>query len=268
MIQLPIVTLSHEALLHLEEQQSIINRISEYHLQVEEAKRLFSLRNTMDNEHFNTIKSALTEMCCGPRRCVYCEDSCANEVEHIKPKTLYPEETFVWDNYLYACRICNGTKSDNFAVFSANTGEFINVARRKKDPIVRVEPGTPVLINPRIENPLDFIDLDLRGTFFFRPRIDIESTQHRRGEYTIETLELNRDPLPDAREEAYNCYKALLGDYIRISNNGSPDHALYRLIQALKRMRHPSVWREMKRKHTRIPDLNELFTAAPEALDW
>ncbi len=255
-------------MLHLQEQQAIIDGISEYRLQVAEAKRLFSLRNKRDNDHFNTIKSVLTEMCSGARRCVYCEDSCADEVEHIKPKTLYPDTTFVWINYVYACGPCNGTKSSKFAIFSAATGEIKNVARGKKDDVVPVEQGTPVLIDPRIENPLDFMNLDLLFTFFFRPRGNIGSPNHIRGEYTIVTLELNRSPLPEARGEAYDCYKALLGDYIRRRNSGSPDQTLYNLIQAIKRMRHPTVWREMKRQHTRIQELDELFTEAPEALHW
>ena len=34
-------------------------------------------------------------MCAGAKRCMYCEDSAADEVEHHLPKNLYPE--FVFD---------------------------------------------------------------------------------------------------------------------------------------------------------------------------
>ena len=48
---------------------------------------------------------------------MYCEDSVGDEVEHHRPKNLYPDHTFLWDNYLYACGPCNGPKNNRFAVF-------------------------------------------------------------------------------------------------------------------------------------------------------
>lgn len=35
---------------------------------------------------FADVRRVLDEMCSGPRRCGYCEDSCADEIEHIRPK--------------------------------------------------------------------------------------------------------------------------------------------------------------------------------------
>ena len=50
-------------------------------------------------------------------KCAFCEGKPAEngniEVEHYKPKSLYPDSTFEWSNYLPACRKCNGTKLDH-----------------------------------------------------------------------------------------------------------------------------------------------------------
>lgn len=95
-------------------------------------------------------------MCSGSRRCLYCEDSCADEVEHIKPQDLYPEFVFVWENYLYACGPCNGGKNNAFAVFDPATGATIIVTRKRGDPVTPPAVGTDVFINPRTEDPLQY----------------------------------------------------------------------------------------------------------------
>ena len=83
-----------------------------YSQQVKRAKTRFGSYNRRSNPTFATVRSKLAEMCGGIRRCMYCEDSAADEVEHFKPKDLYPEVAFVWRNYLYACGGCNGGKDN------------------------------------------------------------------------------------------------------------------------------------------------------------
>ena len=200
---------------------------------------------------------------------MYCEDSCADEVEHIKPKDLYPESTFLWDNYVYACGPCNGPKNNHFAVFSTATGMLTDVTREHSGPVVEPEPGSSVLINPRWEDPLKFMELDLLDTFLFLPTKPKGSKDRERAEYTIEVLKLNdRDVLLKARKEAYESYEARLSRYITLRDRGEPTTNLKNRIRALKRMHHPTVWKEMKRQHSLIPDLHQLFNDAPEALVW
>jgi hypothetical protein len=87
--------------------------------------------------------------------------------------------------------------------------------------------------------------------------------------YTIEILRLNdRDILPATRAEAYFSYRARLLEYITKRDAGAPQTELKKLISALQKMGHPTVWAEMKRQHELIPELGELFIKAPEALDW
>ena len=45
--------------------------------------------------------------------CSYCErqgHSAALDVEHIDDKNSHPEKKFSWDNFLLACKNCNGIK--------------------------------------------------------------------------------------------------------------------------------------------------------------
>lgn len=208
-------------------------------------------------------------MCSGAQRCAYCEDSVADEVEHIKPKDLYPESVFVWENYLYACGPCNGPKNNQFAVFSSMAEQFTDVTRGRKALVVPPEEGDPVLINPRIENPLDFLYLDLVDTFYFLPRLGLDTKKQKRADYTIDILRLNaKDYLVEARAEAFGSYRARLSEYISDKASGVKGTHLDKRVKAQQRMQHPTVWREMQRQQKLIPALKYLFDLAPEAASW
>lgn len=61
------------------------------------------------------IKEALFSS--SAEKCAFCECKPAEagniEVEHFKPKSIYPEMTFEWENLLPSCRKCNGSKLDH-----------------------------------------------------------------------------------------------------------------------------------------------------------
>jgi uncharacterized protein (TIGR02646 family) len=269
MIRLPDVWLPADARLGLERLQSRIDSVVSYRERVAEAKRTFALNNRPGNATFRVVRSKLTEMCSGARRCCYCEDSAADEVEHIKPKDLYPQEVFLWENYLYACGPCNGPKNNQFAIFEYQTGTHVNISRKRGESIKAPVEGEAVLINPRREDPLAFMELDLIDTFYFLPAAEEGSKDHRRAAYTIEVLRLNdRDLLLEARAEAYGSYRARLYEYIKKRDSGASSDQLRNLISALRRMQHPTVWREIKRQSQSIAELRKLFAKAPEALEW
>ncbi len=208
-------------------------------------------------------------MCAGARRCGYCEDSAADEVEHIRPKDLYPELVFAWHNYLYACGHCNRPKNNRFAVFPRGARKPIEVRRRPGAPLEPPRQGTPALIDPRHEDPMAFLMLDLRETFFFIPIASKGSKDHARAEYTLDILRLNaRELLLVARAEAFTGYRARLSEYVSLREQGAAPSALARRTQSIQRAAHPTVWKEMQRQHRQHPELRDLFRRAPEALDW
>jgi uncharacterized protein (TIGR02646 family) len=233
------------------------------------AAKMFSTHNRKGNKTFDAIKYALTQMCLGAQRCGYCEDSAADEIEHIKPKNLYPEATFAWLNYLYACGPCNTCKRSKFAIFERRTGKLVDVHRKPKAPVVRPRPGTPVLIDPRTEDPCDFLWLDLLTTFCFSPRIGIGQFAYQRAKYTIDTLGLNeRTALRLARKQAFLDYVAQLKQYHTDRKEGASQIELDRIEKHIRERQHPTVWSEMKRQHAVIPTLKKLFRDVPEALGW
>ena len=113
MIRLPEIELPAAAADGLIGCQAKVDEKASYAEQVAEAKRLFAARNTKGDAVFDVVKATLEQMCAGARRCAYCEDSMADEVEHVRPKDLYPEVVFAWANYVYACGPCNGPKSSH-----------------------------------------------------------------------------------------------------------------------------------------------------------
>lgn len=260
----------------LKKYQDEIDVLGTFELRNEKAKDLFPKRNKIGNVVFDEIKVKLTEMCSGARRCVYCEDSVADEVEHIHPKDLYPNFCFHWDNYVYACGNCNGPKNNKFAIFRHDNGRFHEVNPPRGTKATEPPAGSDALINPRIEDPLDFCMLDLSSTFKFVVIKSPGTEEAHKADYTFnKVLRLNeREFLRKARENAYTNYKSRLGYYSSEKFKGSAQSKLDELIENLKQEAHPTVWKEMQRQHTKgiliniDKDLDELFVKSPEALNW
>ena len=246
--------------------QAEVDAAGNYPSQVETGKTLFSRYNRSTNPAFKKVRSRLASMCSGAHRCGYCEDSFADEVDHFKPKDLYPENIFVWENYVLACGPCNRGKSSQFAVIRGK--KLHCVTRRRKAPIRKPRHGSPAPINPRYEDPLDFLDLEITDTFFFLPREGLPLLDERRAEYSIDVLKLNRDVLIAARREAYRSYRARLFEYRGLRDGGACEERLETLSHAITVSSHPTVWREMQRQKSFISDLNDLFSDVPEALNW
>jgi 5-methylcytosine-specific restriction endonuclease McrA len=267
MLQLPKTHLAQECQNDLNTWQKEINALPSYPEKVEQAKAKYKSRT--DKVTFTNIRATLETMCSGNRRCCYCEDSCADEVEHILPKSLYPKRVFIWKNYLYSCGPCNSKKNNHYAVIVGN--EIQDITRKKNDPIVPLPAGKGVFINPRIENPLDFLELDLGddldGTFFFQPRYHLseDSIDYKRAKYTIDTLALNdRDYLCRGRRHGALNYRARLIEYQQEKSKAKRQQ----LINAFKKMSYPTVWQEMKNQYKNIPSIYSLIEEFPEILDW
>lgn len=269
MIKVHASNLPHDVSEALSEYQREVDAKARYSDRVDLARRLFGSRNDKRNPTFAAIRLALRSLCRGPGRCMYCEDSAADEIEHFYPKNLYPEFTFVWANYLYSCGPCNGPKSQWFAVFSAATGQRIEVSRPPGADVVPPEAGDPLYIDPRREDPMEFLRLDLRDTFHFRPLGARDTRAYDRATYTINKLHLNdRDDLCAMRADAFDNYANVLFAYVKGKRAGLTGAELAPKIAKIRRAPHPTVWFEMKRQRDHHPRLSALFTAAAEALEW
>ncbi len=94
---------------HLRTRQSKIDAEADLAARAKKAGALWDSkkRSQAGEKAFVEIEWILVRMCNGPRRCMYCEDSEAWDIEHVKPKSKYPAVAFDWDNYLLACSTCN-----------------------------------------------------------------------------------------------------------------------------------------------------------------
>jgi len=250
----------------LDRYQARVDSEPTYGRRVERGRALFESYNRKENRVFRVVREQLAAMCAGAKRCGYCEDSVGDEVDHIRPKDLYPEAVFGWENYLLACGPCNGGKNNRFSVIRG--GRLIDVTRGRNDPVRRPQSGSPAPINPRREDPLAFLDLEIVDTFMFLPRSDVPTVDEMRARYTIDVLDLNRDVLLAARKEAYATYRARLHEYRDKRDTGASADVLGRLRRGIKASAHPTVWREMQRQQPLIHELRSLFRDVPEALEW
>ncbi len=268
MIRLPERSLPDAVAVQLAAWQADVDRLPAYAGRVEAAKDAFSARNKRGNATFDAVKVVLDGKCSGARRCVYCEDSFADEVEHFRPKDWYPEAVFAWANYLYACGPCNGPKNNQFAVFVGDDVVPRELRRRRGEPVEPPPDGPHVCIDPRSEEPTALLHLDL-GNFEFVPLARAGTREHVRADHTIDLLRLNhREYLPRARAEAFGHCRARLTEFVERKEAGVSADRLERLADAVRRMAHPTVWHEMKRQSESVPELAALFACAPEALAW
>jgi uncharacterized protein (TIGR02646 family) len=233
--------------------------------QVAAAQRLWKARNTKTNATFREVKRCLDAMCAGARRCCYCEDSVADEVEHIKPKSLFLELTFEWENYLYACGPCNGPKGARYGFVQGRHVEELQRLAGDTPP-----PSKPAaLLDPRHEDPLEFFTLDLRTTFLFVPRAKAGTVAHARAVHTLEVLHLNdRDALVRARAAAFSDYLRHVEAYVRAQDDGADQSALALRRRDILSRQHPTVFRGMQRQTGCRQDLATAFQRVPEAIRW
>jgi uncharacterized protein (TIGR02646 family) len=277
MIKLQDQKLSSEAIKQLAHYQQQIDVEADYPSQVKKASLLWRPRNRT----FDEIKETLSAMAPATKRCGYCEDARGDDIEHFFPKSLYPELTFAWCNYLLACSACNSVaKRNQFAVFDTDENEH-DVTLKNGDEIMRPIAGNPLLINPRYEDPLALLEVELLHTFHFVPRTGISDKDKRRAEYTIEILQLNvRDELVAWRKKAFQAFVDWLYRYKTYREKQSPN--IDRQRNRLYTKTHLGVWEEMKRfykqrdtsnwqdileEYEHIAEMTELFETMPEVLE-
>ena len=267
MISVSGTQLDHATSAGLQQLQSGIDGLLDYETQVARAKASWDQKPTA---LFGRLKDTLAAMCSGNRRCVYCEDSLADEIEHMRPKDLFPEQAYVWDNYVLACGPCNGPKNNRFAVLAPDDA-LVDITRKRGAAVQRPVTGRYALIDPRVENPLDLLWLDFRTWRYVANTEDENSVLAKRASYTIDVLGLNkRDDLVRGRKAAFSNFQSRLESWIEHRVNWSEERKTS-FIEDVRMERFRGVWARMKRHRQDVPVLVEIgamFDVAPEALEW
>ncbi|MBF0428753.1 MAG: hypothetical protein HQL94_07505 [Magnetococcales bacterium] len=260
MIPLKEHPLSEASLSKLAQLQAEVDCVGSYSEYIEKVGTKWS--GSSGNKVFVEVIKALKIMMINDPHCYYCEFSAARDIEHIFPKKLYPECTFEWENYLYVCPECNQTKGSKFAVIQNGALVYLDKIANGHD---------PAFVNPRSENPMDLIMLDLK-TFYYCSYYDL-GVERIRADYTIGLLKLNirerrggPDPhLITTRQRDYRDYLSWLKTYVDDKNNGKNVDTSW-----LMKRTNPSVWLEMirSRKYPGFEKLDFLFNQAPELLKY
>jgi 5-methylcytosine-specific restriction endonuclease McrA len=207
----------------------------------------------------------------GDSKCVFCELDTGREVEHVRPRTLYPHLTWDWANLVCACGDCNnGYKGVRDAILDvASPGAWIEttLVRKKNDPVVPPTAGDSAWLNPRAWNPLDSLKLDILGeSFEFMITATTGTPEYARASWTLEALKLNkRVALVNGRKNAFRGFRRWLKNVVEKRTEPAE---LGELKEELRTMHHPTVWAEMKRQRADLPEINALFEQVPEVLNW
>lgn len=142
-----------------------------------------------------SVLSTLRQMSGARQRCMYCLDSHGCDIEHFRPKAVYPERAFRWSNLLLCCTECGRFKGDRFPVSGPD----------------------PLLIDPSTEDPWAYLDFD-PDTGNIGPRFDLASGEwSARGRCTVDTLRLDRRAL---EHQQTSSFESLLRDLRSADDHG------------------------------------------------
>ena len=165
-----------------------------------------------------SVKEALQKAQHG--KCAFCESKVSHvaygDVEHFRPKAGFrqqPDDPLVqpgyywlayeWSNLLFCCQLCNQRfKSNHFPLTDPN--------RRAKSHNDDIANERPLLINPAVEDPAQFLE--------FRENRVYAIGGNARGERTIEVFGLNRKELVDMRLAWFLWFRELIPLVIQLIN--------------------------------------------------
>ena len=288
MLQLVSKNLSRNAATRLAELQQKIDAEATFGKKKKKASNLWNRKADTDAATFQEVRDTLGKMCVSVKICNYCEQNEANDIEHVYTKSLFPGQTFVWLNYLLACKQCNTAyKLDKFAVLDKHDN-LCPVLRSTEPPTQR-----GAFINPRTENPADYLILNL-GSFKFDLMPGLGKADNHKAAKTLEVLQLNeRDTLMEAREAAAKHFyhrmemlshilktnstheiEAILTPYDQYLDDTLSLEALKASITAgfkndIQKHQHPSVWYAIKIVASKTSEKwAQLFREIPDALNW
>ena len=191
------IALSAEAAGWLAKKSAAVHAVEDHDQRRDEADRLWrSAKGNQRRIRLNEIEETLRTMASGRERCMYCEDSQGSAIEHFWPRHHYPDSTFRWENLLYACTHCNSNE------------------KRTRFPLQ--EDGSPLLLDPTAEEPLDHLLL-VPHTGTIEPRIDAQTgAASLKGKETIDVIGLNRrQNLVKGRRDAWHALQGMITQYDR-----------------------------------------------------
>lgn len=207
-----------------------------------EAERLWKSRITAIEACAALLRGAAPD----GGRCMYCEDSEGTDIDHFRPKAVYPEWTYVWENHLWACSSCN--------------------SNHKRERFPTDPQGAPMLLDPTVDDPHAHLWLSTLGYY---------DHTTARGEASIEVCGLNRALLVGARRKAWVSLQRHLVDYHRALVDGDEQDALA-IAAEIRTAPHATVLVDLLRvadvpnahHFLTVPGVLDALQARPEVRQW
>lgn len=148
-------------------------------LEEQKAKAEARYHNARGTQWFSEVVTTLQTLSGTGQRCMYCSGSEASEVEHYRPKAVFPELVFTWENLLWVCGVCNRHKGNRFPP-ETETGQ--------------------ALINPLDEDVWQFFFIDEYGNLTAQWS-ESDDDYHPRAVKTMEVIQLDREVLQSTRQQ-------------------------------------------------------------------
>lgn len=162
------------------------------------------------------VAVALGTMAGTRSRCMFCEDSRGNDIDHYRPLATFPRLAFVWVNLLWLCTGCNRLKGQRFETNAA---------------------GLPLLINPTTEDPWDYLFFDPHtGQITARFRGDTAAPDPR-GQHTTDpsVLPLNIEAVTEGRQRTYRNLRRAVDRFLEVAvSEDTFDAARSELLDAVR----------------------------------
>ncbi len=184
-----------------------------------EADRIYG--NARGAVWFRPVVKALQKMAGKGERCMLCSGSESSDVEHFRPKADFPLLAMTWENYLWACTLCNRRKLNQFPLDAA---------------------GEALFVNPVDDNVWDFFYIDKFGNL--TPNWDKTLQDFNvRGKETMEKMGLDRQPLQETRKSRLDDLKEKVNDTLSLLNKNrlTVEKARRRIAKWLKQPFQPDV---------------------------
>lgn len=158
----------------------------------DEAERLFN--NARKSAWFRPVVDALKQLSGPGQRCMFCSGSEASDVEHFRPKAVFPNLAMTWENYLWSCTPCNRGKLSRFPPKTGPGGRYVN---------------------PLKENVWKFFFIDDFG--LLTPVYDVGiMASDPRAVTTRDHLDLNREALQETRRARLNDLKGQVRETLKL----------------------------------------------------
>jgi uncharacterized protein (TIGR02646 family) len=185
-------------------------------------------------------------------KCAYCESNTEvvahGDVEHYRPKSIYWWLAYTYDNYLYACQICNQSyKSNNFPI-SANLYPEPHIATNTTDNKIEKLAGNispdpiditlnytlqkylneheaevALLLNPYFDDPTIYFAYEADDT---TEEVKIVPTKTNYADHVIAAEEfygINRIELKNIRYSVYRTFRLVKRMYQKLTIEGNDE---------------------------------------------